>query len=203
MYKKYGIDIDGVLANFDGNMVRVMNSIGMNLPLDFHPTDWGWGNANLFPDTMKKAWAIIDNTENFWESLTPTEDIITMANFFHEHAERDCDIYFITARKEGEGRSARHQSERWLREYMGGPKQAINVLPTNSGMHKAAILEAMGITVSIDDHVPTVCNAKTLRPNHRSYLLDKPWNQDGKSYELKIVQSLREFFEKEPVNYII
>lgn len=200
MYKKYGIDIDGVLANFDQSMVKIMNQLGLNLPADFHPTDWGWGNANLQPDSMNLAWKIIDNTENFWESLSPTEDIITMASFFHEHADKDCDIYFITARKDGKGRSVRQQSERWLREYLGNPKQVITVLPTKSGMDKVDVLHALHIDCSIDDHTPTIVNAKTLKPNHKAYLLDKPWNQDGKFYELTIVKSLKEFFEKEPTN---
>lgn len=200
MYKKYGIDIDGVLAEFDPAMVKVLNQLGMNLPINFHPTDWGWSNANLPTGMMDKAWNIIDTTENFWESLTPTTDIMTMAMFFHEHADNDADIYFITARKAGVGRSPRLQSERWLYDYLGQPKQTISVLPVNSGMDKVDILHALHIDTSIDDHTPTIVNAKTIKPNHRAYLLDKPWNQDGKFYDLKIVKSLREFFEKEPVN---
>jgi hypothetical protein len=199
MYKKYGIDIDGVLANFDQAMIKVMRKLGINLPDDFHPSDWNWGNANLPSDGMARAWAIIDATENFWESLTPTEDILTMATFFHEHADNDCDIYFITAREDSAGRSVRKQSENWLREYLGHPKQTINVLPSKSGMDKVDILHAMHVDCSIDDHTPTIVNAKTLKPNHRAYLLNKPWNQDGKFYSLKIVNSLKEFFEKEPV----
>lgn len=198
MQKKYGIDIDGVLANFDGTFVKVLNSLGMQLSTDFHPSDWNWGNANLPPGMMDKAWDIIDATPNFWESLTPTEDIVTMAMFFHEHADIDADIYFITARKDGVGRSTRHQSENWLKEYLGQPKQTITVLPTNSGMDKVDVLHSMHIDCSIDDHTPTIVNAKTLKPNHKAYLLNKPWNQDGKFYGLTIVHSLAEFFDKEP-----
>lgn len=192
--KKLGIDIDGVLADFDDRFISVLrNELHINLPKDFHPNNWAWTNANLAPDSMDKAWAIIDATPCFWESLKPTSDIVDMAEFFHKYADTKYEIYFITARKDGVGRGTREQSERWLRENLINPKQTITVLPVKSGLDKAEIIYALSLDYSIDDHAPTVTNNKTIK-GHKAFLLDKPWNQDGKFYNLKILKSLREFF---------
>ncbi len=197
MEKKLAIDIDGVLADFTWDMVKVLRTLGVDLPEDYQSTDWGWTEANLPRDAMDKAWRIIDSTPYFWENLRPHMDnVLAMAEFFHEHAGKDCDIFFITARKDGVGRSTKAQSERWLYSYLGQPSEAISVLPVKSGLDKAEVIYALQLTHSIDDHTPTIVNNKSLKNGHKAYLLDRPWNQDGKFYDLKIVHSLREFFDK-------
>jgi hypothetical protein len=199
--KKYGIDLDGVLAEFTTMMVKILNTLGANLPNNFAPTDWNWTNANLPAGLMSKAWKMVDSIDDFWMTLTPTNDIVAMAMFFHEHADKDCDIYFITAREDRHRGSVRYESERWLIDNLGQPKQTVNVIPVRSGMDKASVIHALNITCSIDDYTPTIVNAKSsLKNHHRPYLLSRPWNQDGKSYNIQIVNSLQEFFDKEPVN---
>jgi hypothetical protein len=194
--QKLGIDIDGVLANFDEKFVSLLRTeLKVDIKRDFQPTDWGWTNANLEPGIMDRAWEIIDSTPCFWETLSPTSDIISMAEFFHEYADKKYEIYFITARKDGIGRGTREQSERWLRENLINPKQTITVLPVKSGLDKAEIIYALHLDYSIDDHTPTVVNNKTIK-DHHAFLLDKPWNQDGKFYSLKTVKTLKEFFNQ-------
>jgi hypothetical protein len=192
--KKLGVDIDGILANFDEKFVSILRKqCGINIPSNFQPNDWSWSNAGVTPEIMDKAWDYIDSTPCFWETLKPYPDITDMAAFFHEYADRKYEIYFITARKDGVGRGTREQSERWLREYMINPKQTINVLPVKSGLDKAEIIYAMHLDYSIDDHAPTVTHNKSIK-DHKAFLLDRPWNQDGKFYNLKIVKTLKEFF---------
>ena len=192
---KLGIDIDGVLANFDERFVGILQSLGIKIPSDFQPNNWSWSNAGLQPDTMDKAWKIIDSTPLFWESLKPYSNIVDMAEFFREYADKKYEIYFITARKDGVGRGTREQSERWLREHMLNPTQTITVLPVKSGLDKAEIIYALQLDYSIDDHAPTVTNNKTIK-GHKAFLLDRSWNQDGKFYDLKIVKTLKEFFNE-------
>lgn len=196
---KIGIDVDGILSDFITSFVKVLNKLfpQLSLPADFQPTDWGWHNISppLDDKMMGRAWDSVRNTPNFWEECSPTSDIVSMASFFHEHADYDHEIYFITARIETAGRSARHQTENWLKEHLGNPKQTVNVLVVHSGMDKVDVQHALNIHASIDDHTPTVVNAKSGLRNHKAYLLDKPWNQDGRNYGLRIVKSLHEFFE--------
>jgi 5'(3')-deoxyribonucleotidase len=196
--KKLAIDLDGVLADFTIEMVRILRTeLGVDLPADYQATDWMWTEADLPKNAMNKAWDIIDATPHFWEMLNPLmPNIITMAEYFNEHAGKDRDIFFITARKDGFGSSTKAQSERWLYQYLGQPKSAITVLPVKSGLDKAEVIYALQLTHSIDDHTPTICNNNSLKNGHKAYLLDQPWNQDGKSYGLKIVHSLNEFFEE-------
>ena len=195
--KKLGIDIDGVLANFDERFVNILrNSFGIKIPADFQPSNWAWNDVpGMSPELMDAAWAKIDSTPCFWESLKPYPDIVDMAEFFHEHADKLYEIYFITARKDGVGRGTREQSERWLRENLINPKQTITVLPVKSGLDKAEVMYALQINYSIDDHAPTVTNNKSIK-NHNAYLINRPWNQDGKFYNLKIVNNLKEFFNE-------
>jgi hypothetical protein len=194
--KKVGIDIDGILCDFTGEMVRILrNKLNVPLPEGYQPEDWGWVSANLPVDAMDKAWDIIYDTENFWEKLNPNLDnIMTMSEWFGENAEKGCDIFFITARSDTAGRSAKHQSERWLREFLGQPKQAITVLPVKSGLDKAEMVYTLELNFSIDDNTPTICNNKGIK-GHSAYLLNRPWNRDSRFYDLKTVDSLKEFLD--------
>lgn len=192
VYKKIGVDIDGVLCDFTGKFASILrDKFHIPLPKDFQPTDWHWKNANVSKDTISKAWEIIDSTPYFWESLAPLPDVISMALFFHEYVDKHCEIYFITARREGAGRGTREQTERWLREYLANPKQALNIIPVTKGELKKHVIHAMGIDHFIDDHAPTIKEATSVSTCD-SYLLHKPWNsseQEG----LKVVKSLSDF----------
>src|SRR5579863_3507615 len=193
MYKKYGIDLDGVLSDFTTRMRDVLNRLfDLKLTDSFVPTDWDWKNANLEPHMMKHAWEVIKNTPNFWENAAPTSNILTMANWFHDHGDQ---CYFITARVETAGRSAKQQTENWLREYLGYPNQDIKVYVTKSGLDKKPVLEELGINKFIDDHLDTLKHIRSLS-NCKSYLLDQPWNRDTRE-GLRVVYSLAEFFNRD------
>src|SRR5579872_3505437 len=130
------MDLDGVLADVVPSIVKVLNKLGFDLPPNYINQDWGWTDAKLPPTALSRAWDSIKNTTNFWESLKPTSDIVSMAEFFWEKS-NVVDIYFITARPETKGRTTRQQTTNWLREYMNFPQGDINVLVVDSGMYKA------------------------------------------------------------------
>lgn len=197
MLKSVGIDLDGVVADFTATMTKVLRErLHMPLPEGYQPTDWGWIGANLPKGTMDKAWRILDATENLWMTIDPLfPNIIDLKVFFNAHAGKDLDVYFITARKDGAGLSPKTQSEMWLRNYLGNPSTEISVLTVNSGMDKVDVLHALSVDYCIDDHMPTVVNAKSAYKKGKTYLLDQPWNQDGKFYNVKRVNTLKEFFD--------
>lgn len=195
--KSVGIDIDGVLADFTSAFRDILrNNLEVDMPADYQPTDWNWLSAGLPKGAMNKAWNIIDNTKDFWLQLKPLQpNVAELREFFELEAGKNFDIYFITARKDGRaGRSVKTQSEEWLTYQLNYPVHEVTVLPTNSGMDKVDVLHALDIDFSIDDHMPTIVNAKSAFKKHKAYLLDQPWNQDGKFYNVNVVKSLSEFF---------
>ena len=197
MYKSVGIDIDGVLADFTTRFVEILREhLGIELPENYQPSDWDWTSANLPPRTMDKAWHIIDNMQDFWLDLKPLmPNVLDLEWFFKEHAGKDFDVYFITARKDGAGHTVKTQSETWLSYWMNKPDAPITVLPVNSGMDKVDVLHALSVDYCIDDHTPTIVNAKSAYKKGKAYLLDQPWNQDGRFYRVKRVNKLKEFFD--------
>lgn len=200
MAKKYGIDIDGVLCDFCGGFTEVLRMLGLKIPEGAFPTNWNWSNLGVDSYIMKQAWSLIDNDlPHFWEALQPhTEDMNYMVDFFNRNADKTCEIYFITSRNNPpKGDFVRVQSERWLRKYLGNPKQTINVIPVNHAMNKINVIDALGLDASIDDYLPTIINARSIRERHHAYLLAKPWNADREFYSVESVNSIKEFFERE------
>ena len=101
---KYGIDIDGILADFTSAMVKVLNKhFNTSLPSSFVPSDWGWQNANLKPGVFNDAWKIIYETENFWYSLDALPSVDTMRTYFNKYADIKYEFYFITSRRDTVG----------------------------------------------------------------------------------------------------
>lgn len=197
MFKSVGIDIDGVLADFTTAFVKVLREkLHIDIPAEYVPQDWGWISANLPPKAMDRAWRIIDTQEDFWLGLSPMmPNVLDLEWFFKEHAGKDFDVYFITARKDGAGHSVKSQSEVWLRHWMNKPDAPITVLPVNSGMDKVDVLHALSVDYCIDDHTPTIVNAKSAYKKGKAFLLDQPWNQDGEFYNVKRVAKLKDFFD--------
>lgn len=195
--RKVGIDLDGVLADFTSRMRDLLNSLfNLNLPDDYVPQDWHWADANLKPGMMAEAWKVIGNTPDFWESASPyVHNMVEMVSWFHDHADRDHEVYFITARNETAGRTARDQSARWLREYIGSTAPDINVFVTSKGTDKKYVLEALGVHYFIDDHHETINHTRAVK-SCKSYLLDQPWNRKDRNKDIEVVYSLAEFFEK-------
>lgn len=196
--KKYGIDIDGVLADFAGGFTNILRELGLNLSTNYVPNNWNWTNGGVTSAIMKEAWKLVDSKLDFWGTLKPHEDMKYMSEFFNEKADITCEIYFITSRNTSpKSEPVRVQTERWLRRYLDHPRQMINVIPVNHAMNKIDVIDALGLDASLDDYLPTIINARSIRERHHAYLLTKPWNVDRIGYSVETVDSVKEFFDKE------
>ena len=197
--KKYGIDVDGVLADFCKGFTDILRELGLKLPPDYIPSDWNWTNGGVTSSIMKEAWKLIDSKPDFWQLLEPHyEDMAHMSHFFNRNADRTCEIYFITSRvSPPTSEPIRVQTEKWLRKYLENPKQSINVIPVNHAMNKINVIDAIGLDASLDDYLPTIINARSIRDRHHAYLLTRPWNVDRIGYSVETVDSVKEFFDKE------
>ena len=67
--KKYGIDVDGVLADFAHGFSDILRELGLELSPDYLPNNWSWTNCGLTDSLMKEAWKLVDSKPDFWNVL--------------------------------------------------------------------------------------------------------------------------------------
>ena len=188
---KLGIDVDGVLAEFDKNFVKVLSHIGCEIvfPLDSpeFPDVWCWPEKWGATDAqIRAAWEYVKQSNNFWYEL------LTKPNTHHDISalrvaeNRGHSIYFITNRP---GDSAKRQTEDWLLA-RGWPLPT--VLVTIEGTkHLAA--EALGLDAYIDDNL---ANLEGHPEGTRLFLLDRPLNRHVDSSRYTRVHTVKEMLEK-------
>lgn len=189
---KIGIDVDGVLADFNTACIRryvqvtghdlfpreVVADPSNNIPTWYYPTHFGY-----LDEENKAVWATIAADSAFWlslQSLPGAEKLLADADHLVH------DFYFPTARVGG---NAKYQTEHWLVQhgYRSWPSVMISA-------DKAGIAKALKLDVYIDDNLDNanaVCETGT-----RTFLIDRGWNRSGAIDERIVrVTSLREFVE--------
>jgi hypothetical protein len=193
---RISVDIDGVLANF----VHKVREIA-DLPGDYEPPDWDFSDV-LDKDGLKKVFAVVRETHNFWRNMPVyQENLYFLRDFLCR--ENGHEVYFVTSRAITKGLSVSKQTEEWL--YHNRIRPYLNfqsIIAVDNAAKKREIIEALNIEVSVDDYGPTIEQCSTL-PNHRAYLLDRPWNRD-KDYGTRIY-NLEQFFNlalgRKPADY--
>lgn len=182
-------DIDGVLANFEKNVVLVANNLWPGkLPYNYVPQDWDYSDKFIKED-WAKVWEQIKLIPDFWLRQPPIPDaILAFKKFRKQHPE--VPIYFITARMATGGNSAVYQTQLWLMKYgLITYKEANNVIAVNKPVEKLKHLKELNIDIMIDDHGPTV--KAQNEAGVKTYLLRQPWNREYT--DLPIVQSVEQF----------
>lgn len=180
---RLGIDVDGVLADFNTSFInRTISVTGVDLfpprPFDIpiwdYPQHYGYGAAQV-----EAAWENICADPMFWAKL-PLYDW-TQAFLRRLNTSTD-DVYFITSRL---GAGPKQQTEAWL-QYYGGP-----IYPTVliSGA-KGYCCKALQIDVYIDDRDKNVIDVRTTSPATRVFLLDQPWNRTPGVTEAKGIERI-------------
>ena len=107
-----GVDIDGVLANFNVAFAKLLQKLsGRTLvdPESINPTEWHWPQAIGYTSKeIDACWRDIQTSSGFWAGLAPLPNV----SYFLWALKRSAhDVYFATARP---GLSAKHQTEVWL-----------------------------------------------------------------------------------------
>lgn len=171
---RIGIDVDGVLANFCGGMVKLLKSLGdtTNLPIEnpTFPAVWYWNKHYGVPeDLWAQAWDTITTEENFWVSLrdlpTTPQDIVALKQVFnHGH-----EIYFLTTRP---GMRAKFQTEAWL-----AVRQILcpTVLIADSPEAKGLIARGLKLDAMIDDRPE---NLMAMPESVQRFLYMAPYNRE-------------------------
>lgn len=167
---RIGIDVDGVLADFNKSFIeRVIEVTGQDkfpprpfdIPTWDYPQFYGYSNKQC-----SEVWKSIKKDSMFWRRLTSYEGTFKFLFDLHELKE---DTYFITSRP---GIDAKYQTERWLKSY-GWPDSNPTVLISSK---KGKCVEALDLTHYIDDKTENCEDVRDSQPSCQVFMLSRPWN---------------------------
>lgn len=175
-----GVDMDGVLANFESGFAPYLtDASGVQFPdvgKETFPSSWDWDvdllRAAGLDDTkiavaQSAAWGKVVNSHTFWMDLLPHKGAHEF--LFWLSNRQDDDIYFVTNRPSNH--SAKWQTERWLRRH--GFISCATVLVTPE---KGAICKALGINFYIDDKPSNCEDVIANAPSTICYMMERPYN---------------------------
>lgn len=207
---RFGIDLDGVLANFTENVVDIANRLWPGkLPRGFVPRDWNY-TGDLTSEEMSAIFKEIAVTPYFWENeseLSGTEDLadyLRNERYRHnlssdvaspENQEKRDQIYFVTARMATVGNPPLVQSAHWLAGRGFWPRNGFStVIPVEHAKHKKDLFRGLGLNFMLDDYAPTVRELNGIEGMH-AFVLDQPWNQK-ENQDLPRVFSVAEYLDE-------
>lgn len=194
---RIGIDIDGVLADFNGSYARLLIRDGLNLlPKGWEdnpnwPTTWFWErDAGYTKEAESHAWKehILKENSQFWRKLDPLPGAKQALRRFNTVTNLGVEVLFITNRM---GHRAKRQTEEWLYEF------GINFPTVILAADKPPVLKSLGVTHFIDDKLDTLndCLIAGLRREVNLYLKDAPYNRVGRQPGYKVVDGIWPFVE--------
>lgn len=167
---------DGCLADFNSAFIRrIIDVTGRNLfPEGYEPHTWDYPEAlGYSPTETDEVWRSIKQDRMFWATLPAYPTTPAFLGLVATRSEDD--FYFITARP---GIQAKRQTEEWLFHYTPWSKPLFNWTVLVSS-HKGLCAQALGLDRYLDDKWENAESIATT--NTKSYLLDRPWNQQPNS----------------------
>lgn len=187
---RIGIDVDGVLADFNTSFIeRVIAVTGKDLfpPRPFEIPTWDYPQHYGYTNKECSAvWESIKADTSFWFNLGAYATTADDVQRLHELNDGDNDIYFITSRP---GVEAKEQTEMWL------IYQGYNAAPTVLiSSEKGLCAKALKLDLYIDDRWENVKNVVETEPTCQTYLFDRPWNQHADPSFRSRVSSVRTAF---------
>ncbi len=169
---RLGVDIDGVLADFNTAFIqRVIDINGKDLfpPRPFDIPIWDYPqHYGYTQQETSDAWSSIIRDSKFWQNLPPYADTIESLARLSTTVIAGHDVYFITSRP---GVLAKLQTERWLKRH--GFLLTPTVLISSM---KGKCVSALQLDKYVDDRWENVIDVATTT-GAEVYLLDRPWNQ--------------------------
>lgn len=164
-----GIDMDGVLADFNESFIRrVVQVTGedkfpprpFDIPCWQYPRHFGYSEKQ-----ESKVWEGIAADHFFWRNL---KDMPGAREFLLSLRDvRRHDYYFITSRP---GKTAKRQSEEWL---IAREVERPTVIVSSQ---KGLCCKALGVNLYIDDYEKNCADVRALGST-QTFMLAQPWNQ--------------------------
>lgn len=184
---RIGVDIDGVLADFNASFInRVIAVTGRDLfpPRPFEIPTWNY--PEFYGYTQKETSLVWENVKNdpwFWGDLPAYETTAAAIECLDRQHRRGDDIYYITSRP---GIAAKWQTERWLHNQWQRASKRSPVFTVLISSAKGLCAQALQLDRYIDDRWENVCDVATTSPC-KAYLLDRSWNREnGADYSPRI-----------------
>lgn len=199
---KLGIDIDGCLANFNlayGKRLAEANGNDL-LPEGWKDKPevfvcWNWdSHYGYTPEIQNLVWRRdIINNPTFWGTLRGyplTVETVKKLNFM---AKAGMEVSFLTNRM---GLMVKQQTEKWL--YDIGIDYPTVIIASD----KIPIIRAMGLNFYVDDKLETcndlarVAEGEDLPVKGRVYMVDAPYNREGRHDGVRVVGSVKEALQE-------
>ncbi len=179
---RVGFDLDGVIADMNGALVREALRLfpglevrpaadGGTAPAAPNPDDPEGDASEISPASLsltrrqeRQLWDAVKKIENFWETLDETEPGI-IRRLAEIARTRRWEVMFLTSRPSTAGDVVQVQSQRWLRKH-GFEYPALFVVSTSRGK----IATALELDVVIDDR-PENCLDIAIDSKARAILI--------------------------------
>jgi 5'(3')-deoxyribonucleotidase len=173
---KLGIDVDGVLADFNTAFIAYVIKV---TGVDFFPARpfdipcWNYPQYYGYSEKQVTAvWDVVKQDGRFWRTLPTYPNSRLSLNRLIDCGLRGDDVYYITNRM---GVTPKCQTERWIR-MLGYAYPTVLITGDKAGAARVLELDAY-----IDDKWEN-CDAvsKTVYRGIRvrTFLLDRPWNRE-------------------------
>jgi hypothetical protein len=208
---KIGVDIDGVLANFNAPFAAVLKAVGC--PVDFPidnpawPPVWDWFAADqgVDPKIADAAWDAVKNSLAFWATLPAYPNTPQDLRSLSDAMTFGWDVYFITCRP---GLVAKFQTETWLFNHGLKIPYIPTVLICDQGyINKPRLAKALKLNALIDDRPE---NLTGLPHGCRKFLLKRPqsdkwFDQEGYRIVTRVscVTEMLEMLAKEQAEIVL
>lgn len=180
--RRLGIDIDGVLADFNTAFAKLLGEkTGARVPPGFSPTTWNYPEEELglTGKEVSRVWYWIMAHPEWWDTLAPFPEAIIPL----QEAENDNLLFFITNRNEKYAKV----TAKWLQREFSLPNAVVIHTP-----EKPAVVKALRLDMMVEDSLENATAIARLTGT-TSFLLDRPYNQThGKLYKVSRVGSLQE-----------
>lgn len=184
-----GVDIDGILADFNTGYIKLLNTIRPDIKFPpvspTYPNVWNYHYAaGVTKEEAAKSWALIREDTNFWFSLDPYPDAVSFLVWLKSFSRKN-DIYFVTDRA---GQTAKYQTERWLHK-AGFPEPTVLLSP-----HKAMICKGLKANYYIDDKNENCQSVAAESSDTKVFMLKRGWNEPQEG--VPVIDKLIEFQNK-------
>ncbi len=183
---KIGIDVDGVIADFNRSFIAAAFARFGKPNRDYQPHDWNYQDSGLSKHQISKVWADIRHTDDFWLGVKPLPgtDILGVAQEFS-------DPFFVTSRISTRGLPVVYQTQLWLKRYFKLTEPQVIVV--HDSREKSAIVNEYELRYFIDDKTETYASVAEHNPKCHVYRQVRPYNHPA--INVKDAKNLNEYLE--------
>lgn len=192
--KVIGLDIDGVLADFNEGYRKVLTTVTgkdrFNGEVD--PPCWSYEKHYGYTEAeVHRAWEVIMADAGFWERLNPYDYTPALLNRVEDIArEQRAEVYFITSRP---GVEVKDQTERWLLRHGYGDWEHPTVLIARGA--KGPLAYSLGLTHFVDDRIENIESVLDNSPGTLTRLWGRRYNQGTNLVSLTTPEECVRFLE--------